>query len=454
LTNNVSVVVLAAGQGTRMQSRMPKVLQPLAGRPLLAHVLATASTLNPRQISVVYGHGGEMVREACSGFEVTWSLQAEQLGTGHAVMQALPDVGADGVVLILYGDVPLVRPDTLNALIAAGADSLAVLTAELDDPGGYGRIIRDIDGHVLAIVEEKDATEDQKTLCEINTGMLACPANLLGPWLSRIAPDNAQGEYYLTDIINFAVEDGKHVIPVQTETVAEALGVNDKRQLADMERLLRRRNANTLLEQGVTLVDPARVDLRGTLKCGSDVYIDANVVFEGHVELGDNVVIGPNNVIRDSSIASGTRVHANCFIEESKIGEQCEIGPYARCRPGVEMIGRGKLGNFVEVKKSRIGEGSKVNHLSYIGDATIGESVNIGAGTITCNYDGAYKHQTVIGDRAFIGSGVELVAPVEIGADATVGAGATITKPAPDGELVIERSKQQVIKGWKRPRKK
>jgi len=453
VTVEVSVVILAAGQGTRMRSRMPKVLQPLAGQPLLGHVIGTAEALKASKICLVYGHGGEQVRELFIERDLVWVLQEEQLGTGHAVLQAMPEVDADQTVLILYGDVPLVRKETLASLVAAGSDQLAVLTAELDDPTGYGRIIRDIDDHLLAIVEEQDATEEQKALREINTGMMACPAGLLAGWLKRIVPDNAQSEYYLTDIIRRAVEDGTTVVPVRTDSVAEALGVNDKMQLAEMERLLRKRTSKALLEQGVTLVDPDRFDVRGYLTCGADVYIDINVVIEGQVQFGDNVTIGPNVIIRESSIGSGTRVHANCVIERATIGGNCEIGPFARMRPGVEMSDQSKLGNFVEVKNSRIGRGSKVNHLSYIGDATIGEKVNIGAGTITCNYDGANKHQTIIGDGAFIGSGVELVAPVEIGPGATIGAGSTISKHAPSGELVIQRSRQKTIKGWKRPTK-
>lgn len=453
MTQQVSVVILAAGQGTRMRSSLPKVLQPLAGRPLLGHVIDTAESLAASKICLVYGHGGEQVRELFAERDLVWVLQEEQLGTGHAVLQALPELDSSHTVLILYGDVPLVRKETLASLVAAGTDQLAVMTAELDDPSGYGRIIRDIDDHVLAIVEEQDATEDQKTLREINTGMMACPAGLLAQWLKRIAPDNVQSEYYLTDIIRCAVEDGSTVIPVATDSVAEAFGVNDKKQLADMERLLRKRTSSALLENGVTLVDPDRIDVRGYLTCGADVYIDVNVVVEGQVQLGDGVSIGPNVVVRNTSIGSGTRIHANCVIEEATIGGDCEIGPFARMRPGVEMSDQSKLGNFVEVKKSRVGTGSKINHLSYIGDTTIGEKVNVGAGTITCNYDGANKHPTIIGDGAFIGSGVELVAPVEIGPGATIGAGSTITKSAPSGELAIERGRQQTIKGWKRPTK-
>ena len=453
MTKEVSVVILAAGQGTRMRSRLPKVLQPLAGRPLVGHVIDTAESLQASKICLVYGHGGERVRELFADRDLVWVLQEEQLGTGHAVLQALPELDTDHTALILYGDVPLVRKETLASLVAAGSDQLAVLTAQLDDPTGYGRIMRDIDDHVLAIVEEQDASEEQKALHEINTGMMACPAGLLAQWLKRIAPDNVQSEYYLTDIIRCAVADDTMVIPVSTDSVAEALGVNDKKQLAEMERLLRKRTGTALLDHGVTLVDPDRFDVRGYLTCGSDVYIDINVVVEGRVEFGDDVSIGPNVVIRDTSIGAGTRIHANCVIEEAAIGGNCEIGPFARMRPGVEMSDQSKLGNFVEVKKSRIGTGSKVNHLSYIGDTTIGEKVNVGAGTITCNYDGANKHPTIIGDGAFIGSGVELVAPVEIGPGATIGAGSTITKSAPSGELAIERGRQKTIKGWTRPTK-
>lgn len=453
MTKPVSVVILAAGQGTRMRSSLPKVLQPLAGRPLLAHVIDTAESLQASKICVVFGHGGDRVRESFADHDLVWVLQAEQLGTGHAVLQALPELDASHTVLILYGDVPLVRKETLASLIAAGHDQLAVLTAQLDDATGYGRILRGAGDRVTAIVEEKDATEAQKAVREINTGMMACPAKLLSRWLNRIGTHNAQNEYYLTDIVDCAVNDGARVIAVGTESVAEALGVNDKMQLAEMERLLRKRNSGMLLESGVTLADPDRFDLRGTLNCGSDVFIDINVVVSGRVELGDDVRIGPNVVIRDSRVGPGTQIYANCVIEDAAIGNHCEIGPYARIRPGVEMSERSKLGNFVEVKKSRIGPGSKVNHLSYIGDATIGEKVNVGAGTITCNYDGANKHPTIIGDGAFIGSGVELVAPVEVGAGATIGAGSTITKTAPAGELAIERCRQQIIKGWKRPTK-
>lgn len=450
----VSVVILAAGQGKRMNSDLPKILQPLAGRPLLAHVIDTVRSLNPDRISVVYGHGGDLVREAFADEGLAWVLQAEQLGTGHAVLQALPQVGKDDVVLILCGDVPLVRATTIELLIAAAVtDKLAILTTDLDDPAGYGRIVRDIDSHVKSIVEEKDATDEQKSITEINTGLMACRAPLLSEWLNRISPDNAQGEYYLTDIVGCAIEDGVAVVPVSTEYSAEVLGINDKKQLAEAERNYQRAVVDSMLQQGVTILDPQRVDVRGKLVCGRDVVIDVNTIFEGDVVLGDGVQVGANSIISNSTIGSGTQILPNCILDQATIGASCEIGPFSRTRPGVEMADQAKLGNFVEVKKSQIGRGSKVNHLTYIGDATIGERVNVGAGTITCNYDGAYKHPTIIGDGAFIGSGVELIAPVEVGEGATIGAGATISKDAPAGELTVERSRQKVVKGWERPSK-
>jgi len=449
---DVSVVILAAGQGTRMRSDLPKVLQPLAGRPLLEHVIDVAEAVQSKQICVVYGHGGDRVKAQFANRNIDWVLQAEQLGTGHAVMQAMPFVQPDQTVLILCGDVPLVRAETVVVLAAAAdSDSLALLTTKLADPYGYGRIIRDVEDHVTSIVEENDATDEQRKLTEINTGLMACSGRLLAQWLGRLAPDNAQGEYYLTDIVACAIEDGVPVVPVGVADCAEVLGINDKRQLAEAEAIYRCRVADALMEQGVTLVDPRRIDVRGKLACGRDVLIDINAVFEGEVELGDGVQIGANAVIRDTSIGAGTVIHPHCVLEQSRIGANCQIGPYARTRPGVEMADDAKLGNFVEIKKSRIGKGSKINHLSYIGDAIIGANVNVGAGTITCNYDGANKHRTTIGDGAFIGSGVELVAPVEIGAGATVGAGSTITKAVPADELVLERSQQRVVRGWKRP---
>ncbi len=451
---DVSVVILAAGQGKRMRSDMPKVLQPLAGRSLLAHVIGTVRSLDAERICVVYGHGGDLVKNAFADDDLTWVLQAEQLGTGHAVLQALPHVGADDVVLILCGDVPLVRAVTIAPLIvAAQSDKLAILTTDLADPTGYGRIVRDIDSHVLAIVEEKDATDEQKSITEINTGLIACRAPQLSAWLQRIGSDNSQGEFYLTDIVGCAIDDDVAVVPVSAERSVEVLGINDKKQLAEAERNYQHAMVDALLCDGVTIIDPQRVDVRGTLTCGKDVVIDVNTIFVGDVVLGDGVQVGANTIISNSSIGAGTQIQPNCMLDQTTIGCSCKIGPFARTRPGVEMDDQSQLGNFVEIKKSRIGKNSKVNHLTYIGDATIGERVNVGAGTITCNYDGANKHPTVIGDGAFIGSGVELVAPITIGNDATIGAGATLTKDTPAGELTIERSRQKVIPGWQRPTK-
>jgi bifunctional UDP-N-acetylglucosamine pyrophosphorylase/glucosamine-1-phosphate N-acetyltransferase len=394
---DLSVVILAAGQGTRMRSDLPKVLQPLAGRPLLEHVLDTSRALQPAQTVVVYGHGGERVREQFADREVRWALQSEQLGTGHAVQQALPLTGAHRTIVILCGDVPLVRPETVASLVsAADDDTLAILTTDVPDPTGYGRIIRDVGDHVVAIVEERDATDEQRRIREINTGLMACSGNRLADWLERLTPDNAQGEYYLTDIVGCALDDGVTVVPVEADDYAEVLGINDKRQLAEAEAIYRRRAVQRLLADGVTLADPDRIDVRGRLICGSDVFIDVNVVFEGEVELGDGVCVGPHTVVRDAVIGAGSQIYSHCLIQETRAGANCQIGPFARLRPDTHMDDGSKVGKFVEVKKSRIGRGSKVNHLTYIGDATIGADVNVGAGTITCNYDGANKHQTVI----------------------------------------------------------
>jgi bifunctional UDP-N-acetylglucosamine pyrophosphorylase/glucosamine-1-phosphate N-acetyltransferase len=451
---DISIVILAAGQGTRMRSDLAKVLQPLAGRPMLSHVIDTARELNPAEICVVYGHGGEHVREVFSDLPVSWVLQSEQRGTGHAVQQALPAISSDNTVLIVCGDVPLVRSKTLRALLAeSDGDKLAVLTADAPDPTGYGRVIRNLTGQLVEIVEEKDASDAQRAITEVNSGLMACPGRHLGSWLSRINADNAQGEYYLTDIVGCAVTDGHTVVAAKAASLNEVMGINDRRQLADAEQILRKRNGDRLLDSGVTLTDPQRVDVRGQLTCGRDVHIDINVVFEGVVELGNNVVIGPNTLIRDSTIGSGSRILSNCVIEQAVLAANCEVGPFARVRPGTSLSSGAKLGNFVEIKKAKIGSGSKVNHLTYIGDATIGDGVNVGAGTVTCNYDGANKHHTVIGENAFIGSGTMLVAPVEIGAGGTIGAGSTISHSTPPGKLVLERSKQTVISGWKRPTK-
>jgi bifunctional UDP-N-acetylglucosamine pyrophosphorylase/glucosamine-1-phosphate N-acetyltransferase len=450
----LTVIILAAGQGKRMRSDLPKVLQLLAGRPLLTHVLDCAHALGAADIAVVYGHGGDTVRAACEGYDLRWALQAEQLGTGHAVLQAVPGTPAGNRVLVLFGDVPLLTPATLERQLAqTGPDEVSVLTVDMADPAGYGRILRDGDA-VIGIVEDKDATEAQRRIAEINTGVMVCPGDRLRRWLGALGNDNAQGEYYLTDVIGMAVAEGVVVKGVKAPGEVEVMGINDKKQLAEAERALQARLVDELMADGVGFADPARVDIRGKLTCGRDVFIDVNAIFEGEVHLGDGVRIEANNVIRDSRIGTGTIVHPNCHIESSTTGESCEIGPFARMRPGAVLANRVKLGNFVEVKKSNIADGSKVNHLTYIGDTDMGTGVNVGAGTITCNYDGANKHRTTIGDNVFIGSGVMLVAPLDVGEDATIGAGSTITKGAPAGQLTLARSKQVSIPGWKKPVKK
>ncbi|HSM29870.1 MAG TPA: bifunctional UDP-N-acetylglucosamine diphosphorylase/glucosamine-1-phosphate N-acetyltransferase GlmU [Woeseiaceae bacterium] len=449
----LSVIILAAGQGTRMRSRLPKVLQPLAGRPLLAHVLERARELDASDVCVVYGHGGETVRAAFPSADIRWALQAQQLGTGHAMLQAVPGTPEDNQVLVLFGDVPLLTTATLKTLLdAAEGDDLLVLTVDMEDPTGYGRILRDGE-RVTGIVEEKDASAAQKAIAEINTGVMLCPAARLKTWLGRLSNDNAQGEYYLTDVIAMAVADGVAVHGVKARNQVEVMGINDRKQLAEAERALQARLVEELMSEGVGFADPARVDIRGKLTCGRDVFIDVNAVFEGEVRLGNGVRVEANNVIRDSALGDGVVVHPNCHIEGAVAGDDCEIGPFARLRPGAELAENVKVGNFVEIKKSTIAEGSKVNHLTYIGDSEIGVNVNVGAGTITCNYDGANKHRTKIGDGAFIGSGVNLVAPVEVGSGATVGAGSTITKNVAADQLTLERSKQLTVKGWKRPTK-
>jgi bifunctional UDP-N-acetylglucosamine pyrophosphorylase/glucosamine-1-phosphate N-acetyltransferase len=450
----ISVVILAAGQGKRMKSDLPKVLQPLAGRPLLQHVIETARELDAADIHVVYGHGGERVREALASPDVSWALQAEQLGTGHAVMQAMPAVPDDHLMLILYGDVPMVEAATLRRLSeAAGENSIAVLSVRMKDPTGYGRVIRDRAGNVARIVEHKDANAKERAIDEVNTGLMAVPAGRLREWLGQLRNDNAQGEYYLTDIVVMAAKAGLKVNAILADREDEVLGVNDKVQLAEVEAVYRRRRATELMLQGVSLADPARFDARGPVSAGRDVFIDVNVVFEGKVTLGDRVRIGPNVVIKNSSIGDDTTVFPNCVIDSATIGANCNIGPFARFRPSSTLAAGVHIGNFVEVKNSILGAGSKANHLAYVGDATIGAKVNVGAGTITCNYDGANKWRTEIGDGAFIGSGSMLVAPVRIGAEATIGAGSTITKDAPDGKLTLERSKQVTLDTWKRPEK-
>jgi bifunctional UDP-N-acetylglucosamine pyrophosphorylase/glucosamine-1-phosphate N-acetyltransferase len=454
----LAVVILAAGQGKRMKSDLPKVLQPLAGVPLLGHVISRARSLNPSSMHVVYGYGGDAVRTALAketlpNADLKWALQAEQLGTGHAVMQAMPNVADDELVLVLYGDVPLIRADTLRRLIdAAGAKAMSLLTVMLDDADGYGRIIRQR-GAIQKIVEQKDANKSQLKIREGNSGIMAVPAKLLRKWLGRLKNANAQGEYYLTDIIAMAVKDKVKVTPIISPTVGEVLGVNDKIQLAGLESLYRADRARELMVAGATLADPARIDVRGEVSVGRDVFLDANVLMEGKVTLGDRVRVGPNVVLRNVNIGADSVIHPNSVLEQSEFGAGCLIGPFARVRPGSKVGAGVHIGNFVELKKTQIADGSKANHLTYLGDAIIGKGVNVGAGTITCNYDGANKFTTTIEDGAFIGSGNMLVAPVRIGKDSTTGAGSTITKDAPDGQLTLSRVKQLTLEGWKRPEK-
>ncbi len=436
----MNVVILAAGQGKRMHSALPKVLHPLAGKALLSHVIDTARQLGAARICVVYGHGGEQVREALDAPDLIWAKQDPQLGTGHAVLQAMPQLAAapsasaDSSTLVLYGDVPLTRAATLQSLIdAAGGDALGLLTAHLDNPHGYGRIVR-VDGQVVRIVEEKDADDAERAIREINTGILIAPTSALARWLPTLGNRNAQGEYYLTDIVALAVAEGMPVVTAHPAAAWETEGVNSKVQLAQLERVHQRNLAERLLEQGVTLADPARIDIRGELVCGRDVSIDVNCVFEGRVVLGD-----------------GVRIKANCVLEDAVVGAGSIVGPFARLRPGTELGREVHIGNFVEVKNSQIADQSKANHLAYVGDATIGSRVNVGAGTITCNYDGANKFRTIIEDDVFIGSDTQLVAPVTVGRGATLGAGTTLTRDAPPEQLTVSRAKQVSIPGWKRP---
>ncbi|MBL8520499.1 MAG: bifunctional UDP-N-acetylglucosamine diphosphorylase/glucosamine-1-phosphate N-acetyltransferase GlmU [Betaproteobacteria bacterium] len=451
----MSVVILAAGQGKRMKSDLPKVLQPIAGKPMLGHVLDAALALQPAVTCVVYGHGGEAVRSAFPGGRLHWALQAPQLGTGHALLQALPQLPDPGVTLVLYGDVPLITVPTLKALLSpAYTGQVAWLTQRVADPAGLGRILRNQQGQVTAIVEDKDATPEQRRIDEINTGFLACPTALLARWLPRLGNQNAQGEYYLTDILAMAVADGVRVETTSTPHPWEVAGVNDKAQLAALERIHQRNQAQRLMDQGVTLIDPARIDIRGTLECGRDVVIDVNCVFEGHVRLDAGARIGPHCVLRDATVGAGTDIFAFTHVESTTIGAEARIGPYARFRPGSELADGVHIGNFVEVKNSQIGAGSKANHLSYIGDTTVGRQANIGAGTIVCNYDGANKHRTVIGDRVHIGSDVQLVAPVSVGDGADIAAGTTVWKDVPPGGLTLNAKTQLHKPDWKRPQKK
>ena len=448
------VVILAAGQGRRMQSSRPKVLHLLAGRPLLSHVVDAANALDPARVHVVHGYGGGIVRETMSAADVEWVEQREQLGTGHAVSLAMPGIPDDATVLVLYGDVPLVNPDTLHETTTLAAGSgIVLMTAVVDDPRGYGRIVRDPDGHVLGIVEERDADDEQRAIAEINTGILAAHAGRLRGWLRGLSRDNAQSEHYLTDVVALAVGDGLSVRTVPPEAIEEVLGVNDRVELAALERFQQRRLAENLMRDGASLADPTRVDIRGRVSTGRDVFVDVNVVFEGEVVLGDRVNIGPGCVIRDTVIERDTEVRAQCVIEGAHIGVACAIGPFARLRPDARLSRDARIGNFVEVKNATLGEGSKASHLTYIGDTRIGRDVNVGAGVVTCNYDGTRKHETVIGDHAFIGSGVMLVAPVTVHAGATVGAGSTIGKDVPADALTVTRTPQRTIRGWKRRRK-
>lgn len=451
----IQVVILAAGQGKRMHSSLPKVLHRLGGKPLLVHVTETAHSLFPdTQPLVVYGHQGSLVREALSELPVKWVEQKEQLGTGHALMQALPHIAETDQVLVLYGDVPLTSAATLQRLLAmTPAKDIGMLTAKLVNPQGYGRIKRDKQQRVIGVVEEKDATVAERALTEINPGIYLAPASQLKKWLPALENKNAQGEYYLTDIISLAILENIPVHDAEPLCEEEILGVNDCLQLAQLERFYQRQQADLLMRQGVTLYDPNRLDVRGELQVGRDVILDVNVIIEGKVVIGNQCVIGPNTLLRNAVIGDGVEIRANSVIDGAKIGSHCIIGPFARLRPDTVLAEQVHIGNFVEIKKTTLGVGSKVNHLSYIGDSEVGKEVNIGAGTITCNYDGVNKHKTIIGDGAFIGSCTQLVAPVKIGDHATIGAGSTITKDAPANELTLARSPQQTIKEWQRPQK-
>jgi bifunctional UDP-N-acetylglucosamine pyrophosphorylase/glucosamine-1-phosphate N-acetyltransferase len=454
----LNIVILAAGQGKRMQSNLPKELHPIAGRPMLTHVLESARALGAHCIAVVVGHGAEQVKLAyATQPDLQFALQQPQLGTGHAVLQAVPllqEADADDVTIILYGDVPLVQPDTLRALMLARANGVAILTEILSDATGYGRIVRNAKGSVTAIVEHKDATPEQRAIQEVNTGIMAVPTRQLKTWLAKLTNNNAQGEYYLTDIVGMAVAEGVSVNVAHPTASFETLGVNSRLQQAELERLWQHELARRQLEAGVTIADPSRFDLRGTLQCGQDVFIDVGCVFEGRVVLAEGVRIGAHCVLRNVTLGRATQVEPFSHLDQAQVGAEAHIGPYARLRPGAKLADGTHVGNFVEIKNTTLGKGSKANHLAYVGDADVGERVNIGAGTITCNYDGVNKHRTVIEDDAFIGSDTQLVAPVRVGKGATLGAGTTLTRDAPAGQLTVSRAKQTTIEGWKRPVKK
>ncbi len=450
---DIKTIILAAGQGTRMRSSKPKVLHKVADRALLLHVYDTSAQLENNSIVIIYGHGGELVKEQLNTLNADWVEQKEQLGTGHAVQQAEGFINDSDKVLILYGDVPLLKKSTIERLLEnVSQKSIGLLTVELDDPKGYGRIVRDNDGNVLKIVEEKDTTEDERLITEGNTGIIATPGNLLKEWLSRLENSNAQNEFYLTDIIEMAVNDGVRVKTNLAESMDEVLGVNDRSQLAHLERVYQLEQAQQLMASGVTLRDPSRIDIRGDFESvGQDIEIDINVLFEGTNTIGNNVIIGANCILKNAVIGDDAVILPNCIIEDAAVGVRSRIGPFARLRPQAELAAEVHIGNFVEIKKSTVATGSKINHLSYIGDATIGSKVNIGAGTITCNYDGVNKSQTIIGDGAFIGSSTQLIAPVTVGKGATIGAGSTITKDTEKEQLTLSRAKQITIKDWQRP---
>ncbi len=450
-----SIVILAAGQGTRMYSDTPKVLHQLAGRPLLEHVYQTACSIDHGSIHIVYGHGGEQVPELLQEFDVNWVLQEQQLGTAHAVEQVLPDIADSDDVLILYGDVPLITAESLQALITAGKETgFALMTAYLDDPRGYGRIVRDEIDQIACIVEEKDADDEQRRICEINTGFMLVKAELLKQWINRIENNNRQKEFYLTDIVALAIEDNIEINTILADSSIEIKGINNRVQLAEAERYYQLVQAHHLMQHGVGLIDPARFDLRGELEIGRDNVMDINVVIEGRVKLGNNVSVGANCYLKDTVIGDNVEILPNSMLDNAVVGNGCRIGPFARIRPDTTLNDNVHIGNFVELKKATIGQGSKINHLSYIGDTHVGEETNIGAGTITCNYDGANKHQTVIGDNVFVGSDVQLIAPVTVGSGSTIAAGTTVSRNVKNNALAITRPEQREIPDWKRPVKK